>query len=180
MKSVSVMPVASRLMAVQERLIEVTAQIAALTQHARGEFEEETRTSVRCFYRDGAGTSKTFRADTKTIASLPPEIQRLLRDYHLPRATAVELARVDDALVRGHVLVAVIADGLSFRETARLIRLYHWWVRHQLSPEALPEVLAAGRRKLLQKHSQLPGYPSLDFLAEPSVAAQEPAPVAAS
>lgn len=180
MKSVSVMPVASRRTAVQKRLIEVTTQIDALGLNARAEFAAETKSAVRCFYRDGASSSKTFQADTKTIVGLPAEVQRLLLEYHLPRGTAVELARVCEVPVRQHVLVAVIADKLSFRETARLIRLYRWWVRHAGSPAALPDALAVSRERLLRKHSQLPGYPSLGFLAEPSVAAQEPAPVAAS
>lgn len=180
MRSESVMAVASRRMAVQERLTEVTAQITALGPNERTEFAEETKTAVKCFYRDRAGSSKTFQADTKTIVGLPPEVQRLLLEFRLPRGTAVELARVDDALVRRHVLVAVIVHKLSFRETARLVRLYRWWVRHQRSSEALPDALAVSRQSLLRKYSELLEYPSLDFLATLGAAAQEPAPVATS
>lgn len=178
MRSGSVMAVASRRMAVQEQLTEVAAQIAALTPNARAEFEAETRTAVKCFYRDGGSSSKTFLADTKTVVDLPPEVQRLLLEYRLPRGTAVELARVRQVLDPRHVLVAVIANRLSFRETARLVRLHRWWVRHQPLPEALPDALAVSRERLLKKHSQLPDYPSLGFLATLGVAAPEPAPVA--
>lgn len=180
MRSVSVMPEESRWMAVHDRLIEVTAQIAALGPNARADFEAETKTAIECFYRAGASSSKTFAADAKTIVALPPEVQRLLLEYHLPRGTAVELARVRSPLIRRHLLVAVIADRLSFRETAVLVRLHHWWVRHQPLPEALPEVLAASRQRLLRKHSELLEYPSLDFLATLGAAAQEPALVAPS
>lgn len=178
MKSVSVMTAASRRTSVQKQLAEVTAQIAALEPTARTEFEEEMKTAVKCFYRDGRSTSKTFQADNRTIMGLSLEIQRLLLEYDLPRGTAVELARVRDVLVRRDVLVAIIAEKLSFRETAVLVRLHHWWARRQRSPEVLPDALAVSRQRLLQKYPQLPDYPSLDFLATLGASAQEPAPVA--
>ncbi len=178
MRSESVMPAASRRTAVEKQLAEVTAQIAALDPNDRSSFAAGTRIALEGMYRAGGYRSKTFEADTKTVVSLPLEIQRLLLNYRPPRGTAVELARVRDALVRQHVLVAIIVDELSFRETAILVRLFHWWVCHQRSPEALPDALAVSRARLLRKHSQLPDYPSLDFLATLGVPAQEPAPVA--
>lgn len=168
--------------AVETRLDLITVQFRALSEAEQLAAEADVCRKVEAAYRGDSSASKTFKYDTQSVPNLPKDVLALLLAYEVPRATAVELARVHRPESARRILVAVIGEGLTFRETMVLVRAYHWSVYHPSvqSSAPAPQGLAVSVHELLRLHPQLMSYEAFEFLGRAELQAPEPAAVAAS
>lgn len=161
-------------------LMKTATQQWALSQEEQRAYEADVCRRVEAAYRGDRSASKTFRYDTQTVLNLPKDVLALLLAYEVPRSTAVELARVHSPAPARRIVVAVIGEALTFRETLVLVRAYHWSVYHPTVRSDSPHGLAVSVQELLRLHPQLPSYGSLEFLGRAGLSAPEPVAVTAS
>lgn len=167
--------------AVAMRLRQITGQLQVLSEEEQCAFEADIVRKVEAAYRGDSSASKTSRYDTQAVLNLPWDVLALLLAYEVPRSTAVELARVHSPDAGRRIVVAVIGEGLSFRETLVLVRAHHWSVHHPSARSSdSPHGLAVSVRELLRLHPQLLTYGSLEFLGRTELSASEPVTVKAS
>lgn len=167
--------------AAETRLAQITAQLRALSEEEQRAYEADVVRRVEAAYRGDSSASKTFRYDTQSVLNLPRDVLTLLLAYEAPRSTAVELARVHSSSAVRRIVIAVIGEGLAFRETMVLVRAYHWSLFHpsaRLSDS--PHGLAVSMAELLRLRPQLLNYAALAFLGRAELQAPEPVTVTAS